>query len=146
MKPFIERLADFIVATRGVTPNHNPGNVWDGLNPPAKKRRIWPELAIDDGGLVIFPNEEDGRTALVTDLRVKITMSRCTLYTVIRIYFPDQPAAVAAAAAWMGGIEDDLETLAELEIEETEMIRRLLEDGEIQIEEKSECRSFISRA
>ncbi len=144
MKPFLERLADFICDLRGATANHNPGKVWDGLNPPAKRRRIWPELPIDGDGLVIYHSEEAGRAALEHDLRVKVTMSRCTLYTVIRIYFPDKPAAVALAAAWMGGICEE-QQLAGLEIEEVELIRRLIQDYEIRIEEESRCQSFFSR-
>ena len=43
--------------------NHNPGNIWDGLG-KGKKRRIWPDLPIDNEGYVIYPEDRYGWAAL----------------------------------------------------------------------------------
>lgn len=76
----IESLADAISRMEGYKPgnnrawrNHNPGNIWDGLIPGKKLKRIWPHLPIDAQGFVIYPTPEAGREALERQLTIKIT-------------------------------------------------------------------------
>jgi len=135
VRPFIERLADCITRQEGKTTNNNPGNIWDGIDPPHKLKRIWPQFPIDYRGLLVLPDEATGRAMLLHDLRVKISRHDFNLRQAIEMYCPrsdkrnDTDAYIANVAKWMA-IDPDVK-LAELEREDAELIARLVAAGEI---------------
>ena len=106
----VKDLADAIQRMEGYKPgtrawgNNNPGNIWDGLA-EGKKKRIWPNIPIDDKGFLKYADYATGRAALEKDLALKISRGM-TLTSLINMYAPpvenDTLRYIKLVSTWTG--------------------------------------------
>lgn len=106
----IARMEGYLTAAGAVNPNtraaknNNPGNIWDGLG-NGKVKRIWPSMAIDDKGFVIFPSAAAGWAELERQLLMKANRG-LTLQAALTEWAPpvenDTATYVRNVESWTG--------------------------------------------
>jgi hypothetical protein len=112
MTDLISLLADAIQKQEGYYPgsrgyrNNNPGNLWDGLIPGVKTKRIWPQYPLDNENFVVFPDYSTGRAVMENQIRIKIGRGE-TLTQLLNEWDSGDPASTRATyvsnvTSWTG--------------------------------------------
>jgi hypothetical protein len=110
--PLVQAIADAIERQEGYAPstrayrNNNPGNIWDGLIPGQKSKRIWPQYPIDAESFLVLPDYATGRGLMEGQIQLKINRGE-TLSQLLNEWDSSDPAAtratyVANVSVWTG--------------------------------------------
>lgn len=103
----VSSIADGIERQEGYYPgsltyrDNNPLALWDGIA-PGKPARIWPDIPIDSGGFLVFPDYASGRSLGEMQLAVKVARGMTLRALLAEWSNTDGAAYTANVAAWSG--------------------------------------------